>query len=460
VSPRRAKFFASGIRRVYRSIAPATGYPGTLPLSSRICSLPLNIDNQEKINMTNFNPHLLMLSTALAIVADSSRAAQPPDVVDSDSNQNTAMGSFALGTMSSSAVDNTAAGYAALYLNTTGSFNTAFGDFALENNTISNGNTGLGYVALNLNTTGSSNTAVGSGALQSNTEGSSNTAVGNTALSSNTTGIDNTASGFQALYSNTTGTFNTAVGTTALFANTTGANNTAFGYQALVSNASGKGNAAQGVNALYSNTTGIRNLGIGSNALYTNSTGSYNIALGFDAGYNVVNGSNNIEIGAMGTAGDNGSIQIGAQGTQTSATIAGIYGTTITGSAVYVTPTGQLGVLASSERFKTDVEAMGAASEKLARLRPVTFKLKTDAKGTMQYGLIAEEVAKVYPELVIRGTDGRIDGVRYEELAPMLLNMVQRQQAKLAAQEERSVSLAKQMQDIQRRLAEVQHLKN
>ena len=180
-------------------------------------------------------------------------------------------------------------------------------------------------------------------------------------------------------------------------------------------------------------------------------SGSYNIALGFDAGYNVTTGSNNIEIGAQGTSSDNNTIQIGTQGTQTSTTIAGIYGTTITGSAVYVTPTGKLGVLASSERFKTDVTTMGEASEKLGQLRPVTFKLKADPQGTTQYGLIAEEVAKVYPELVIRGADGRIDGVRYEELAPMLLNVVQQQQTKLADQ-------AREIADMRQQLAEVQDL--
>jgi len=112
---------------------------------------------------------------------------------------------------------------------------------------------------------------------------------------------------------------------------------------ALYLNTTGKGNAAQGSYALYHNTTGIRNLGIGSNALFDNSTGSYNIALGFNAGYNVANGSNNIEIGSSGTAGDDGTIQIGVQGTQTQTTIAGIYGTPVTGSPVYVTATGQLG---------------------------------------------------------------------------------------------------------------------
>jgi Chaperone of endosialidase len=283
-------------------------------------------------------------------------------------------------------------------------------------------------------------------------EGSSdNTTTGANALSPATTGIGNTADGAFSLSSNTSANYNTAAGYAALQANSTGSNNTAFGANALYSNTVGKGNEAQGVNALYNNTTGIRNLGVGSNALYANSSGSYNTALGYNAGYNVTTGSNNIEIGVPGTAGDNNTIQIGAQGTQTSTTIAGIYGTTITGSAVYVTPSGQLGVMASSERFKTEVEGMGTASEKLEQLRPVTFKLKTDPQGTTQYGLIAEEVARVYPELVIRGADGRIDGVRYEELAPMLLNAVQQQQAKLAAQ-------AEQIEDMRQQLGRVREL--
>jgi len=215
--------------------------------------------------------------------------------------------------------------------------------------------------------------------------------------------------------------------------NTIGPNNTAFGYNALYSNASGKGNAAQGVNAMFSNTTGIRNLGIGNNALFNNN-GSYNIALGFDAGYNVTTGSNNIEIGAPGTASDNNTIQIGVQGTQTSTTIAGIFGSALTGSPVYVTATGQLGVLGSSERFKTDIAPMPELSDRLQQLRPVTFHYKTDRKRVQQYGLIAEEVEKVYPELVVRDQTGAIQGVRYEELAPMLLNEMQKQQRINAAQ--------------------------
>jgi hypothetical protein len=246
--------------------------------------------------------------------------------------------------------------------------------------------------------------------------------------------------------------FNVASGLAALASDTTGANNTAVGYAALYSNTGGKGNAAQGVNALFSNTTGIRNLGIGSNALFGNTIGSYNVALGFDAGYNVTTGSNNIEIGAMGTASDNATIQIGAQGTQTSTTIAGIYGTQVSGSAVYVTSTGQLGVQASSERYKTDIATMSEPSGKLAQLRPVTFHYRTDPKGVQQYGLIAEEVAKVYPELVIRDDSGKIQGVHYEELAPMLLSEFQQQRATIQSQ-------AAKINDLNQQVAELKDLK-
>jgi len=115
---------------------------------------------------------------------------------------------------------------------------------------------------------------------------------------------------------------------------------------------------------------------------------------------------------------------------------------------VYITSSGQLGVLASSERYKTDVRTMGAASGRLDELRPVTFKLKTDPEGPVQYGLIAEEVAKVYPELVTRAPDGRISGVRYEELAPMLLNELQEQQQRIAAQEAVNSAQAAEIRDL------------
>jgi hypothetical protein len=339
---------------------------------------------------------LMCLMFAMATPA---LAQQPPDSVVSDSMANTAMGTDAL---------------LHVNLDESGCHNTASGEYALYSDT-----------------SGSYNTATGFSALFANTTGENNTAAGYESLYNNSTGSDNTASGYQALYANSIGGNNTASGYQALLSNTTGANNTAFGSAALNFNTTGKGNAAQGANALYSNTTGIRNLGIGSNALFANATGSYNIALGFDAGYNVTNGSNNIEIGTQGTASDNNTIQIGVQGTQVLTTIAGIFGTPVTGGAVYVTSTGQLGVQASSERYKTDIQSMPDFSAKLDQLRPVTFHYKTDPKSVQQYGLIAEEVDKVYPELVIRDGKGQIQGVHYEELAPLLLSEVQQQAAEI-----------------------------
>jgi Chaperone of endosialidase len=293
-------------------------------------------------------------------------------------------------------------------------FNTAMGFQALINTeTGANDNTATGYAALTGNLTGSDNTATGYLALATSTYGVENTATGSEALNSNTSGSVNTASGANALNSNTTGSYNTASGTSALYANTTGASNTASGVDALGSNTTGNGN----------------------------------IALGYSAGYKVTTGANNIEIGNAGeatdgAAGNDGVIRIGTPGSQKQAFIAGIETSKITGSAVYVTAAGRLGVLASSERYKTAIEPMGANTAKLAQLRPVTFKLKIDAEGTVQYGLIAEEVAKVYPELVIRDANGRIDGVRYDELAPMLLNEVQKQQAKLAEVDELKQQIA------------------
>jgi hypothetical protein len=185
-------------------------------------------------------------------------------------------------------------------------------------------------------------------------------------------------------------------------------------------------------------------------------TGSYNTFLGNDAGYNVTTGSNNIEIGTSGNAGDDNTIQIGVQDTQTKTLIAGIYGTTLTGSAVYVTSTGQLGVLGSSERFKTDIAPMPELSDKLNQLRPVTFHYKTDPDSIPQYGLIAEEVEKVYPELVIRNPKGEIQGVRYEELAPMLLKQMQQHEQRFDAQAEVN---AKQAATIAAQVTEIRHLR-
>ncbi len=275
---------------------------------------------------------------------------------------------------------------------------------------------------------------------------SDNVADGPNVMEANTTGIENAAMGAYALAANTTGSGNAGYGYQALYANTSGGNNTAFGRAALSANTTGFGNAAQGFNALVANTTGYRNTAIGNDALQTNVAGIYNTAVGFQAGVNIT-GSYNIDIGNTGLATDHNTIRIGAttsvpgdsaNNVITATYIAGIFGNGGSGgSAVYVDTYGHLFTNNSSERFKTGVAHMPDLSERLAQLRPVTFRYKSDPAGIVQYGLIAEEVDKVYPELVIRDDAGRIQGVRYEELAPMLLNEAQQQATKLAALEQK-----------------------
>ena len=277
------------------------------------------------------------------------------------------------------------------------------------------------------------NTAYGTGALASNS-GSDNSGFGFYALFSNMTGDNNVASGSLALASNTTGHDNTASGFLALNSNTTGISNTASGSQALLSNTVGTGNTANGQQALYVNTTGIDNIAVGNYALY-HTNGSNNIAIGYESGYWLGGGNNNIHIGHPGTSNDNNMIRIGKQSVQKYTAIAGISGVNVTGgAAVVVNKQGQLGVELSSIRYKEDVHSMGTASERLLMLRPVTFRYKQpDENGSkpQQYGLIAEEVAKVMPELVIFNDRGQPETVAYQTLAPLLLNELQKEHSEL-----------------------------
>jgi hypothetical protein len=312
--------------------------------------------------------------------------------------------------------------------------NTAYGEDALYHNDSGIFNTAFGLDALFYNFDGNYNTATGTEALFNNVAGIDNTATGFEALyGSISGGLGNydTGTGGQALYSITTGSNDTADGYQALYSNSTGFNNNAAGFAALYNNTIGNYNEASGHVALYSNTSGSGNEASGHAALFFNTTGSYNVAVGYAAGYNQTTGSNNIYISHHGVAGESGVTRIGTPDTQTETYIAGIENAKITGSAVYVTSSGQLGVLASSERYKTRITPIGTTTEKLQQLRPVSFHLKTDPKGAVQYGLIAEEVDKVYSELVIRDDAGKIQGVRYDELAPMLLNEMQRQAAEI-----------------------------
>lgn len=181
------------------------------------------------------------------------------------------------------------------------------------------------------------------------------------------------------------------------------------------------------MNALIQNTTGQRNVALGFRALFNSTSGNSNIALGPFAGNNVTTGSNNIEIGAAGSSTDAGTIRLGSQGTQTRALVAGISGSAVTGADVVVNGSGQLGVVASSARYKKAIRDMGGSTDRLMKLRPVTFKYRNDEQGLIQYGLVAEEVEKVYPELVVHDNDGKVETVRYSMLTSMLLNEAQRQ---------------------------------
>lgn len=174
-----------------------------------------------------------------------------------------------------------------------------------------------------------------------------------------------------------------------------------------------------------------------------NTTGSHNLAFGFAAGSNLTTGSNNIEIGNTGMAAETNAIRIGTQGTQTQTYIAGISGAPVSGVDVLVAANGRLGVALSSARYKRDILDMGAQSGRLMKLRPVTFRYKQDPQGIKQYGLVAEEVEQVYPELVTYGTDGKLETVRYQQLIPMLLNELQRQHRELQELTQQNASFRK-----------------
>jgi hypothetical protein len=278
------------------------------------------------------------------------------------------------------------------------------------------------------------NTAEGDDALFSLTTGVNNTAIGFNALYSNTTGIGNTAIGFDALYSNTTGSANTAIGG-GLFSNTTGSENTAIGG-GLYINTIGGFNTAIGNDALFYNT-GSNNTAIGFHALIDQTTGSNNIALGFNAGFYLTTGSNNIDIGNWGAGGESNRIRIGTAGTQRSTLIAGIRGVTTQrpdAVPVVIDSAGQLGTVSSSRRFKKEIKPMDQTSEAVLGLKPVTFHYKSDSKGTPQFGLIAEEVAQVNPDLVVRDEDGKPYTVRYEAVNAMLLNEFLKEHRKVEEQ--------------------------
>jgi len=349
---------------------------------------------------------------------------------------------------------------------TTGLSDSAFGYYALHSLTTGVSNTASGAAALTSNTGGGYNTANGAGALSSNIDAGYNTATGALALASNTIGGYNTADGAYALESNTTGASNTASGYYALLGNVTGSYNTASGVEALRNNGNGGYNTASGAKALYSNTGGF-NTGTGAYALYSNiggsntatgvgalfynTSGANNTALGFLAGVNLTTGSGNVCIGqgVSGVAGESNTTRI-----------RNVYTTVANGRAVYVNSDNKIGTLSSSRRFKEDIQPMDKSSESLLALKPVTFRYKKDVDPlqSLSFGLIAEEVAQVSPELITRDEEGKPQTIRYEAVNAMLLNeflkehkKVEQQQANIA---ELKATVAQQQNEFQATTAE------
>jgi len=381
-------------------------------------------------------------------------------VSQTDADFCTAVGSVAL--LLNNASENTAVGCAALFTNSTGTRNNGFGTFTLFSNTEGSDNTAVGDSALASNATGNRHTAVGSGALlncvaapdfegntavgaealRDDTTGNFNTAMGGSALKLNTIGTVNTAIGLDALVSNTEGSSNTAIGGNTLFNNTTGTQNTATGIFALFSNETGNTNTAVGLNALNMNIAGSSNTAVGVNALIS-STGDGNTALGSGAGGSVATADNVICIGNTGADVSN------------TAWIGNVFGvTTVSGTTapVIVSDGGQLGTLPSSERFKKDIATMEKGSEAILALRPVTFHYKTDTKGVPQFGLIAEEVARVNPALVLPDKQGKPYTVRYDAVNAMLLNEFLKEHRKVEQLEKQVQKLAAGLQKVSAQL--------
>jgi len=318
-------------------------------------------------------------------------------------------------------------------------------------------NTAEGENALLDLTTGTSDTAIGYQTLLNNTTGTSNTAVGASALINNTIGYGNTATGSLALQDNITGSSNTANGSAALALNITGSYNTATGFSALQLGQTGNNNTADGATALENNLRGQSNTAVGYHALGSNSDGSSNIALGSDAGLNIT-GNNNIDIGNEGFGGDSRTIRIGTKQTHRATFIAGISRATIpTGIPVIVDDSGHLGTITSSARFKEQIQPMDKASEAILSLQPVTFRYKhdIDPQGIPQFGLVAEQVEKINPDLVARDEKGKPYTVRYEAVNAMLLNEFLKEHRKVQELEANSVQQQKQIEALTEGLQKV-----
>jgi hypothetical protein len=389
-------------------------------------------------------------------------------------SSNTAIGHSALALATVSNL--TAVGSGALASNTTGTFNTAVGTNALADIATANSSTAFGYNALTLTTVGD-NTAVGANALSADTTGARNTAVGSSASAGSVAGSDNTAVGYHSLTTNISGNSNTAVGSSAL-AQGAGSSNTAVGASALTVGLAGSNSTAVGANALAAQTTAASNTAIGSAALAAVTSSSTNIAvgvsagallatgagdnmfIGHQAGNALLTGANNLIVGFQagqaytgaessnilvannGVAAESNVMRIGTTGGGAGQVakcfVAGSRGITTDANdavALLISSTGQLGTTSSSARYKDDIQDMGDFSSDIMKARPVTFYYKSDKSKEIVPGLIAEEVAKLYPDMVVYDDEGRPETIQYQDLPVMLLNELQKLQARVAALE-------------------------
>ena len=387
-----------------------------------------------------------------------------------------ALASVAMGTTAQAECTdtNTCFGVSALESNTTGNQNSAFGYRALAVNTIGLQNAAFGFESMAVNIGGSLNTAFGDMTLTNNVNGGGNTAVGDMAMGGNISGYynvgvgmtalshnnadDNTAVGADAMRFNVDGGENTAVGRAALMGSHTstlaseGNQNTAVGVNSILRITTGNENSATGMNALYENRSGNRNVANGFGALRNNVNGDRNVGVGYQAG-SALTGNDNIVIGAgnKGTPAENGVIRIGIGTNQKKTFVAGIRGVT-TGLAnattVFIDGNGQLGTIKSSRAVKEDIQSMGNVSERLLALRPVTFRYKQvndDGSKPIQYGLIAEEVAEVFPELVVYDQENKPETVSYHLLATLLVNEFQKDHQQLRSQADEIAQLKSQV---------------
>jgi hypothetical protein len=318
-------------------------------------------------------------------------------------------------------------------------FNTAEGQNALLRLTTGTGNTAVGWLSLRSNTEGNFNTAIGAGALVANVS-EVNTATGAGALLSTTTGGNNTANGGLALFANTTGQSNTATGSGALLSNTTADGNTGTGFHALFSHQTGNFNTAFGANSLLNDTSGDSNTAVGEGALLNNTSGDGNTAIGSTAGASQTTGSSNVYIGAN---------MFGVAGESNACYIASIFGqTSADGTQIFINSNNKLGTMTSSKRFKETIKPMDKASESLLSLKPVIFRYRKeiDPAGKSQFGLLAEDVEKVNPDLVVCDKEGKPYTVRYDQVNAMLLNEFLKEHRKV---QELQATIAKQQKDFQ-----------